>query len=452
MSLVKASGLAAVCLLLAFLPIRTSTQAAGDPIAAPGVSAEDRAIGARAAQMAAHGPSAALHWLAGRRAVAHSALGADGVTIEVVFRDGAAIGILPRPSLSERHRAAWPIHRALPAEWAAADPAQGRAVVLEPFASELGLGAEAGQDEANILSRQGFHVDILRNAAVTVAAMSTLSQYSFVYFQTHAGLLPNGDAVVATGETDTAPYATLFQDHSLMQVFVAGDPTKTLYDAVTSNFVTYHLNTFPSHSILFLNGCAVLGAPLFWQALQEKNADALISWDADVDASVNEAAGAFVLDRLGAGDTVSADIANAAVAGEGISVSGQQVAHLGYLGDGSDTLEAALSGLAPRPTVSSTASPTPVPTATAAPTRTLLPTPTPTIASTTPPCGNAHSGPYRCSRVSEGVGGTGGRSLELRFTTGHDTAPALVTTQYQPVRAYSNRRATAKRKEDGIRL
>jgi len=361
-----------------------------------GLSSAEREQGTVAARLAGRRPSAAARWLRHQNDVSAVAVGLDHATIAISFRDGAELAILPRsrptflPLVRPASGASSTVH----------DPgATGRAIVLEPFATELGLGPTAGQDEANALTRAGFAVDVLRDAQVTVGTMSTLSSYGAVYFQTHSAVLPDGDAIVVTGETDSAPYVDLYRDHSLIQAFVAGDPQKKLYNAITSHYVTGHMGTFPSGSIIFLNGCAVLSAPVFWKALQQQNVSALISWDADVYSSSNEVAGSYVTSTLANGSSVSAAVNDARQAGVGFDVVGDAVVHLGFSGDGAATLSAVLGRKAtptpPPPTATptllpSTATPTPLPTAT--------PTPAPTATRTAVRTSSTAKKHRRCRR------------------------------------------------------
>src|SRR5581483_6831243 len=105
-----------------------------------------------------------------------------------------------------------------------------------PFAWQLGRGASAGQSEVNVLQNAGFSAEVLRNDQVTIPSMENLSQYSVIYMETHSGVLPNGDAVILVDETDTTPYAALFDDKSLAQACIAGDACRHLYLGVTGAF------------------------------------------------------------------------------------------------------------------------------------------------------------------------------------------------------------------------
>lgn len=254
--------------------------------------------------------------------------------------------------------------------------APGRAAVLEPFAVQLNLGPTAGQPEIDPLNQAGFKVDVFRNGDVTVPVMQTLGNYSFVYIQTHSGPLSGGDAGIVTDETDDKPYRDLegecgpdHDDCSVKQMTVAGDDR--LYVAVTGYFFSHHAGTFPNSAIVFLNGCSILQARLFWKDLQAKNVAALISWDEEVDSAVSEVAGAIVIQDLAKGDTVAQSVQDAINRGAGESVvqksdGSQSIAQLGFLGDGTDTLARALAG-DPAPTLTPTPRPTPKPKPTARP-------------------------------------------------------------------------------------
>lgn len=320
------------------------------------LSARDRVVGARAASLAEAKTADAVRWLVHQTAVTQVRVGRDGKTLELKFRDGRHVAILPAASEPVRSPQFVSRDRAPHVQ-----TEMRQALVLEPFASELGLGPNAGQDEIDDLSRAGYSVHVARDTQVTVPLMETLPTYAAVYFQTHAGVLSDGDAIVVTGDTNTTPYAALFRDGSLMQAFVAGDSTHGLYDAITSKFIAQHLARFTNGSLLFINGCTVLGAPVFWSALSHDNVSALISWDKDVGSDSNDAAGSFVLARLANGETVGQVISDALISGVGYSVANGTVARLGFEGNAATSL---ISGPMAVP---ATASPTAVPRPTATP-------------------------------------------------------------------------------------
>src|SRR5947209_607402 len=103
----------------------------------------DQRTGGDASLLAARSPLAAVRWLRRQKRVVSSVqLGPDRATIDIHFRDETQVSILPRISafipLKASRAASGRIHKA-----ANRDPS-ARAVVLEPFANELGLGADAG--------------------------------------------------------------------------------------------------------------------------------------------------------------------------------------------------------------------------------------------------------------------------------------------------------------------
>jgi hypothetical protein len=87
---------------------------------------------------------------------------------------------------------------------------------------------------------------------------------------------------------------------------------------------------------------------------------------------LDELAADFMFPRLAHGDTVTASIEEAKAVNLGVSTFENSVAHLGYLGDGSNTFPRALQGVLP-PTATPTATTTALPTATATPVPTLSP-------------------------------------------------------------------------------
>lgn len=249
-----------------------------------------------------------------------------------------------------------------------ADSANARALVLEPFATQLGFGPTTGDDEASALRAAGFSVDVFRDAQVTVPVMQRIPEYAVTYIETHAAVMPDGDAVVMTGEQDPGPYADYYRDHTLAQATVSGDPTKMLYNGVTGAFFVAHAAPFSAGSLLYVNGCVVLNAPNFWSTLQSRGLRTLISWDGEAQASSDQTAGPFVLNQLSHGLTVDSVVTDAVHQGIGVSVIGSEVAHLGYEGNGQETLANALQAQDP-----ATLTATPTPTATPRPTSTPRP-------------------------------------------------------------------------------
>jgi hypothetical protein len=329
------------------------------------LSKPDRNALQQASQIAAHNPNRAAIWLRDHAHGTRTAVSPDG-TILVHLDHGGRVAIV------ENTPTALPLvqphsHRFHPAIRVHSASAINRALVLEPFADELALGVSAGQQEADALTHAGFSVDVKRNAEVTVPVMESIANYSAVYMETHSGILPNGDAIVVTGDTNFAPYSALAPvdnggDGSLMQALVAGDPTHKLYIAVTSTFVKLHVGQFPPNSILFLNGCSLLRAPLFWQALQSHNLAALISWDQEAVVNVTEPAAAVVVTALATGSSVAGSVKAADDAGLGVAPS-IPPANLGFLGNGADTI-VSITRVPPTQTPAPpTATPTP-PTAT----------------------------------------------------------------------------------------
>ncbi len=325
------------------------------------LSSSDRQIAFTASRIGAHSPVQARTWLRHQPTVNTAVMGKDGQTLDVRFRDGAELALLPRAT----HRAAISLKSSSFRPMASLrDTAPGKAIVLEPFADELGLGSDAGQGEIAPLQAAGFSVDVLRNAQVTVATMETLSNYSVVYMETHSGTLGDGDAIVLTRQTSSAGISNLFKDGSVAQGLAYGD--QALYIAIKSQFILQHMGKFPASSILFLNGCELLGANVMWNAFHQQGVATMISWDNKVVNTLDEQAADFMFPRLAKGETVAANVEAAKVANLGTSTFESAVAHLGYLGDGSDTFSNALQGVVPptvTPTTTSTALPTPTSTA-----------------------------------------------------------------------------------------
>lgn len=218
--------------------------------------------------------------------------------------------------------------------------AQPRALVLEPFGTELGMGQSAGRFEADVLQRAGYAVTVLRDAQVTVPIMRRLSDYSFVYIDTHVGPLPNDDASVATGDTRYHRYAGYFANYYLVQMLIADGQTghSKNFDAVTGRFIHRYAGIFPPNSIVFVNSCNALDMPLFWHYLRMAGVSTLISWHHHVSSGDAEQASHDLLSALAQGETVNGALLATQMAGAGRSTVGKQPGWLSFSGDGSNTL------------------------------------------------------------------------------------------------------------------
>jgi len=283
--------------------------------------------------------SRVLGWLRHQPSVRSALRGDDGRTVDIRFRDGSRAAILPstfsrvRLPLSLLH----PHLQLLSRQGAPAGAA--RALVMEPFASQLGLGPQAGDAEVGDLQSAGYSVDQLYDSQVTLKALTTLSQYNVAYMQTHAGVVTGGEGIVASGELEgTDPnVGPLIRNGTVILIGVSGSSQK--YYGITSSFITRYEGQFPAHSLVFLNGCNLLSSPRFWNALSAKGAGVLVSWDREATSTDNFIAGATFFKYMdNPGTTVTSAIAAVRAAGFGTSLVEGAVANLGSTGDGTVTL------------------------------------------------------------------------------------------------------------------
>lgn len=335
-------------------------------------------IRAAALRLAHHAPVAVITWL-DRQPGVSAGLGRDGQTVNLTFSDGTRGAVLPARLSTIR----LPLKRSILHPLARPSAGTPRAVVLEPFATELGLGPTAGDPEVTQLRGAGFQVDQAYDNQVTVATMRNLYQYNLVYDQTHSGVNQSGDGVVATGELTTTQdpsIAPLIQDGSVIQVGVAG--TDATYYGITSTFIRKYEGEFPTSSLVFLNGCTLLGASTFWHALQDKGVSTLVSWDKEATSMDNFLGAAAFFTQMRTGQSVADAIRTEIAGGFGKSTVNGTSTQMGFLGDGSLTLGRIAgggTGIAPTsvPTVTSP-SPAATPAATSTPIPTTPPTPTAT--------------------------------------------------------------------------
>jgi hypothetical protein len=324
-----------------------------------------------------------LSWLRHQAHVSGAELGPDGRTLEIAFRDGLRTVIFAATGPASVARSIDRVSaRRLPATRAA--DGRRRALVLEPFATELGLGPHSGDLISQTLADTGFEVDAAYDGAVTVLSMEDLWHYDVVYMDTHSGVNQYGEGVVGTGQLADGDPAVeqLVKEGSVLIGGVAG--SSQLYYGILSGFVMLHEQQFPAGALLFVNGCTLLKGTAFWYALAARGAGAMISWSDDVAPVPAAVAGNLVVADLASHFSVADTVAQAPRQGYAFTNAEGGPAHLGYLGDGSLTLwpeaaatptpspiaasgETPVGPLALSPTVTPTASPTPTPMATSRP-------------------------------------------------------------------------------------
>jgi hypothetical protein len=216
-----------------------------------------------------------------------------------------------------------------------------RALVLEPFATDLGDATGPGETIPSALTHAGFAVTTLRDSQVTVPTMLTLSQYSFIYISTHAGPLPNNDAAISTADTRHQPFAQYLNNYSMAEMKITSQGTLKYFDAVTGRFIHKYDGPFPGHTIVFIASCNTLDMPLFWHYLQQSGVVTLIGWHHHVDIVESDHAAEAIFDAFSKGATVSQAVAYATAKGYGNAPYGKIKGWLSYEGDGSVTLQSA---------------------------------------------------------------------------------------------------------------
>jgi hypothetical protein len=336
------------------------------------VSADDRTLREAAHSLQRQGIGQVERWLQQQASVASAMLGTDGQTLDIRFRDGEHAALLSSTlkPIRVNTRSLYPNTRTF------SQPAApgARALLLEPFATQLGLGPGAADAEANFLHTAGFAVDELSDAQVSVSAVRSMPLYNVVYMQTHSGVNAGGEGVLATGQAvnDDPSVAPLIQNGSVLKVGISG--SAQLYYGITSTFVRSYFSQFPGNALVFLNGCNLLDAPVFWQALQSRGVGALVSWHDEATSKDNVLSGAAFFAEMAQGKTVADALTAELAAGYGKSTVNGKDTTMGFLGDGTITLANASNPPAATPIPTSV----PIkPTATARPAPTSTPTPLP---------------------------------------------------------------------------
>lgn len=339
--------------------------------------ADTQLLGLASRRLADHSRLEVVRWLDRHSRVRSAGVGQDGQTIDMRFRDGLEMAILPalrRSASIPRSQSKTVPLRPL----AQPNGPEQRALVLEPFASDE-LGTHDADPELKVLQANGFQVDYLSDGAVNVDEMASLWKYNVVYMHTHGGVNQWGYAVVATGQpADNDPsMLPLLQSGMIMITGVSGLTTK--YYGILGPYIDNYASRFPSNSLLYIDTCDILSADKFWNSLASKGVGAFVSWDGHSIFQDETRAAQTFFGYMGQGMTV-AEALNA-VHNDRYDTSNfdGKVTHLGYLGDGYITLHGR-SPTAPTNTpVLPTSTPLPTATATSSPTSTPTPTPAPPL-------------------------------------------------------------------------
>jgi hypothetical protein len=292
--------------------------------------------------------------------------------VDVRFRDGVDGAILPAFG-SER---APSTVRAFVSRRSQlnGDPSSGRALVLEPFATDQ-IGTHDADLEINVLRANGFQIDYLADQDVTVAEMANLWKYNVIYMHTHAGVNQWGYGVIATGQVaDNDPSVTpLLQNGSVMVTGVDG--SSQLYYGILGPYVEQYEGQFPANSLFYLDTCDLGHADKMWDDFSAKGVGALVTWDGHSELRDETAAAQAFFAAMGGGNTVLDALHAVHQQGLDTSTSQGKVAKLGYFGDGYVTLHGRATGAPTATPVPPTSTATPASQATA--TATASPTAVP---------------------------------------------------------------------------
>jgi hypothetical protein len=140
------------------------------------------------------------------------------------------------------------------------------------------------------------------NATVDNYAKLPSEGYKLIIWRAHSALDPSGYVAISTTEnnvtSDTPEYESLYQDGRLTLCKIEGDPT--LYWAITPKFISETMSGRFDDTVIILMSCNGLdnSHTKTAEALEEKGAKAIISWDDWIGASNNDGATALLLNYL----------------------------------------------------------------------------------------------------------------------------------------------------------
>jgi hypothetical protein len=140
------------------------------------------------------------------------------------------------------------------------------------------------------------------NATVNNYANLPSEGYKLIIWRAHSALDPSGYVAISTTEnnatSDTQEYESLYRDGRLTLCDIEGDPT--LYWAITPKFVSETMSGRFDGTVIILMSCNGLegGYTKTAEALEERGAKAIISWDNWIGAYDNDGAAALLLNYL----------------------------------------------------------------------------------------------------------------------------------------------------------
>jgi len=123
--------------------------------------------------------------------------------------------------------------------------------------------------------------------------------YKLIIWRAHSAIDPSGYIAISTTENNaTSDYTSLYMANKLTLCYIEGDPT--FYWAITPKFISETMNGRFDDTVIILMSCNGLepGYTQTAEALQEKGARAVISWNNWIEAPNNDGATAMLLDYL----------------------------------------------------------------------------------------------------------------------------------------------------------
>ncbi|HXX86857.1 MAG TPA: hypothetical protein VEH86_00220 [Candidatus Acidoferrum sp.] len=123
--------------------------------------------------------------------------------------------------------------------------------------------------------------------------------YKLIIWRAHSAIDPSGYVAISTTENNaTSDYTSLYMANKLTLCDIEGDPT--FYWAITPKFISETMTGRFNDTVIILMSCNGLetGYTQTAEALQEKGARAIISWNNWIEASSNDGATAMLLNYL----------------------------------------------------------------------------------------------------------------------------------------------------------
>lgn len=228
-----------------------------------------------------------VEWLKKQQGVLDAGISPDGFSIWILFENGLEGGILTYPVGTKGSTST----SGAPESYVTST--SSNAIVLAPFFDVFSPMDESDHIAQKLSQTCIGQPDVLKNEAVTVNVMKTISSYGVVSISSHGSLLSDGRVVILTRES-----ANLI-NFSLHTFDLLTGRIKIIdgYYAITPSFITHYGRIYPK-SLVYASSCSSLANDTMAIAFLGKGAYDYFGYSDTVNTSFSFPVGTTFFDHL----------------------------------------------------------------------------------------------------------------------------------------------------------